>query len=78
MLRPMLALLAVLALAGGGGADEPGVLAYTRSDQREGEQQVWRMRADGGERVLLARNAREPAWSADGRLAFVRDGAIWT
>ena len=36
------------------------------------------MRADGGERVLLARNAREPAWSADGRLAFVRDGAIWT
>ena len=89
----MLTLMMLLALTGAGGAGDPGVVAYTRVDPTNYESitatDVWRLRADGSERVLLARGAREPAWSSDGRrLAVVRDeinpangyhySAIWT
>jgi Tol biopolymer transport system component len=49
-----------------------GAIVYDRG------RDLWRMRPDGSEQRLLARNASSPSWSPGGtHIAFVRDGDPW-
>ncbi len=64
-------------LTSGATADDP---AWHPDGDRiavEREGRIELVRADGGGREVLLLRASQPAWAADGRLAFTRGGDLW-
>ena len=64
-------------LTSGATADDPAWHPDGRAIAVERRGEIELVPADGGGRSHLVERGAQPAWTTDGRLAFVRDGDLW-